>query len=75
MVAEEVINASTEALTDVILEVGRIGKWMQALGLFIIFYLIFQIIIVVLNRRKKKLLELIRQDIKRLEKKIDRKKI
>ena len=74
MVTGDVINMSSDVFTDVVLEVGRIGKWMQALGLFIIFYLVFQIIMVLLSRRKKKILELIREDIKRLEKKIDKKK-
>jgi len=53
----------------------EIPKWFSniiaALGGVIFLYLFFQIVSLVFNRRRKKILELIRKDLNRIEKKID----
>ena len=59
---EEIIYALPQSLTRIIAAFGGV--------LFI--YLIFQIISVVFNKRRQKVLDLIRKDLKRLEKKVDR---
>ncbi|MCK4552822.1 hypothetical protein KAT80_01330 [Candidatus Pacearchaeota archaeon] len=61
MVNGDIIYALPQSLTKII----------AAFGGVIFLYLVFQIIFVILNKRKQKILELIRKDLKRLEKKID----
>ncbi len=58
---EEIISALPQSITKII----------AALGGVIFLYLFFQILSLVFNRRKKKILELIRKDLNRIEKKID----
>jgi len=61
MVSEDLIYALPQSLTKII----------AALGGIVFLYLIFQIIFVIFNRRRQKILELIRKDLRRLEKKIE----
>ena len=64
----EVINAPV----DVILEIGKLGKWIQAVGLVVIIWIIIQIINYYFNRKRMKAIEGFHEDIKRIEKKIDK---
>jgi len=56
---------------DVALELGRLGKWIQAVGLIVVIWVIIQGITLYFNRRRRKLLEKISADLERLEKKVD----
>jgi len=58
---EEIIYALPQSITKII----------AAFGGVIFLYLVFQIILVVFNKRRQKILELIRKDLNRIEKKID----
>lgn len=58
-------------IEDLIIEVGRLGLWIQAVGLIVILWLIFQGITFYLNRKKRKLLEDIDERVTRIEKKVD----
>lgn len=55
-----------------ILELGKVGLWIQAVGLFIILWIIFQIIILIYNTRRMRAIYKIKDDMKRIEGKIDR---
>ncbi|MCH7567934.1 MAG: hypothetical protein IIA87_00800 [Nanoarchaeota archaeon] len=68
MVVEEVLGATPE----VVIELGRIGKWIQAVGLLVILWIIVQAITMFFNRKRRKSLYSIKADLKRIEKKIDR---
>ena len=68
MAVEDLINVAPE----IVLELGKIGKWIQAVGLIVVAWIIFQIINYYLNRKRMKMLEEFRKDIKRIEKKIDK---
>ena len=68
MVVEQVANLSAGLIT----EVGQIALWMQALGLVIVIYLIFQTVSLVLNWRRMKEVYKIKEDMKRIENKIDK---
>ncbi|MDP4039245.1 MAG: hypothetical protein Q8P57_01540 [Candidatus Pacearchaeota archaeon] len=59
------------AFGDLILEVGSIGNWIQAVGLVVIIWIIVQGIVLFYNRRKWKLLKRFEKDLRRIEKKID----
>ena len=72
MVAEDIINSSSEFIPALIIELGTLASWLQALGILLVVWLVFQVISLIVNLKKKKLLELIRSDIKKLERKVDR---
>ena len=63
MVADEIVNSTVDAVVNatsgtiignLVFELGRIGKWIQALGLLIILWLGFQIIALIVNRKNRK---------------------
>ena len=66
--AINVANASVEAVT----ELGRIGNLLETLGLVVILWLIFQIIALILNSKRIKEIYIIKEDMKRIERKIDK---
>lgn len=70
--AGEIINSSANILNDLVIEVGAIGHWLQAIGVLVIIWIIIQIVNQIVNRKNYKKLRGIRQDINRLEKKIDK---
>lgn len=67
------INASdfTEVSTGLIHQVGRIGLWLQALGIIVILWIIFQVVTLIINRKRNKEIYLLKDNIARIEKKID----
>lgn len=67
VVGEEIVNVST----GVISEVGRIGNWMEALGIGLIIWLVLQLISYAYNRKRIQEIFEIRKDMNRIEKKID----
>lgn len=62
----------TNIPTELVLDLGRIGLWIQAVGLIVILWIIFQAITMYFNRKRRKTLYKIRDDLKRIERKIDR---
>lgn len=68
MAVDEVFaSASAQLIT----EVGRIGLWMQALGLVVILWLFFEVTSFIINRKRMKEVYAIKDDMKRIEGKID----
>ena len=57
---------------DVITEIGQIGLWLQAIGVIIVLWIIFQLILLYINRRRMKEVHQIKKDMFRIERKIDR---
>ena len=57
---------------EVVLELGNIGKWIQAVGLIVVFWISIQLITLYFNRKRRKLLEKISVDLERLGKKVDK---
>jgi biopolymer transport protein ExbB/TolQ len=65
------INA-TMAVEELITEVGRVGKWVEAIGLIVILWIGFEIVYLILAKRRKEELEKLRRDMGRMEKKLDK---
>ena len=61
----------TDIPVSVITEVGQLGNLLQALGIVILITIIFDVIAFYLNRKRLKEIAHIRDDMKRIEKKID----
>ncbi len=68
MVVNEVVNASIGAIE----QAGQVALWLQALGIVIVLWIVFQIIVVWLNYRRWNAVKRIMDDVLRIEKKIDR---
>ena len=56
---------------DIITELGRIGLWIQAVGLVVILWIIIEAITIFFNRKRRLLLESIEKRLLRVEHKID----
>ena len=69
--AGEIVEVSGAAL-DVVSKLGSIGLWLQAVGVVIIVWLLFQIIIWWINHRRLKEIYTIKDDMKRIEENIDK---
>ena len=61
-----------EDIGIIILEVGKIANWLKAVGILLIFWIIFDVINLWMNRKKRKAIYRIEEDLKRVEKKVDR---
>jgi FtsZ-interacting cell division protein ZipA len=71
MIAGDVINVADVPI-EVISEIGKIGNWLEALGIIVILWIIFQAISLWTNRKRMKEIYLIKEDMKRIESKIDK---
>ena len=60
------------ATPDLLIELGKIGLWIQAVGLIVIIWIILQAITLYFNRKRRRTLYKISDDLKRLERKIDK---
>lgn len=72
MAAEELLNETGTIAEQIILQLGSIGLWFQAIGLIFVMWVIFQIINWVLNRRRIKRLDKLLENLERIETKIDK---
>ena len=72
MAVEEAISNSGDILGEVVLEVGRIGLWLQTLGIIVILWILFQAVNFFLNRKKRKELYRMSDKLDRIERKIDK---
>jgi len=59
-------------LEDVVLELGQIGLWIQAVGLIVVLWIIIQAITMYFNRKRRLLLVQIDKRLKTVESKIDK---
>ena len=60
------------AIEDVIIEVGQLGLWLQALGVLTIIFLIFELIAFYINRKRLMEIKGIKANMTRIEGKIDK---
>ncbi|MBU0761232.1 MAG: hypothetical protein KJ600_02065 [Nanoarchaeota archaeon] len=65
---EDVFNASTEIAA----RIGSIGKWLQAIGIIVIVWIALQVVNWIFNKKRIKRLDLLRGDMERIEKKVDK---
>ena len=72
MVVGEVMNVSTNVVTEVVVQVGKIALWMQTLGIILVLWITFQIITIIFNRKRRLAIYEIRERIEILDKKVNR---
>ena len=61
-----------EMAKDALLTLGQIGLWLKAIGIAVIVWLIFHIVSVIFNTRRIREIKTIKEDMKRIEDKIDK---
>ncbi|MEK6892926.1 MAG: hypothetical protein AABX07_01875 [Nanoarchaeota archaeon] len=71
MLNGDIVNVA-DAPIEIINEIGKIGRWLEALGLIIILWILFQIFSLWINRKRMKEIYIIKKDMKRIEGKIDK---
>ena len=64
---ESIVNVSS----NIVSEVGQVGLWLQAIGVIVVLWLIFNIVSFVINRRNHNTIKDLKKDVERLERKID----
>ena len=67
----EISNVPAD-LPDLIISLGNVVLFLQAVGVVILFFIIAEIATLYFNRKRRKLLEEMSSYIKRIEKKIDK---
>lgn len=72
MAVDNVVNASSDLISTLIFDIGRMGLLIQALGLLVIFAVIFYIISIIIQTKRMKQVYEIRKDMERIERKINR---
>lgn len=72
MVVEEVINISSETATEIISSIGTLGKWLQAIGVIAVLWIVVHTINLILNRKRIRRLDKINESLQRLEKKVNK---
>ena len=65
------INNSNDIVSSLITEVGQLALWLQAIGVLVVLWIVFQIISLFIEKKKKKKLENIEQRINEIDKKLD----
>lgn len=66
-----ITSVSTDAFNQFVIEIGKIGLWLQAIGVLILLWLIFQAISIASNTIKRKKLTAIESRLSVIEKKLN----
>lgn len=61
----------TEIPFEVLGKVGQIGLWLQAIGIIVVLWILFQLIIIYFANKRMQEVYKIQGDMKRIEEKID----
>ena len=61
-----------DVVAGLVIEVGKIGLWIQAIGLLVVIWIAIMIWNFLINRKRKKMLEEVMKDVERIEGKIDK---
>ncbi|MBX4212022.1 hypothetical protein KW787_01020 [Candidatus Pacearchaeota archaeon] len=61
-----------DILTTLLGNVGGLGKWLQALGVVVVINIVFDVIAFIYNRKRMQEVYKIKDDMNRIERKIDR---
>ena len=68
----DAITQTPEIASDILVVLGQIGLWFKTIGVIFVIWLIFHVIMVLFNSKKLKDVRNMKQDIIRIEEKIDR---
>lgn len=69
---QEIVQTSGTLISKTISGFGGIMLWLQALGIILILWLIFQIINIILNTKAKKQIEIIEKKVMAIDRKLNK---
>lgn len=69
--AADAINEVAGNATRILFELGSIALWLQAIGILVIAWIVFEIIALYFHRKRMREVYKIKEDMKRIERKID----
>jgi len=73
MVVEEIVNVTANTFVgDLVVEVGKLGLLLNALGVVIVLWIGFQIVALIVNRKKRKAVYRMEGRLDRIENKLNR---
>jgi len=72
MVIENLTNNSLGIISEIVLDIGKISLWLQALGILSALIIISIVINLILNKKRLKKLSSLNKKINNLEKKLDK---
>lgn len=67
-----VLNEVDTGIGEIIRTIGDLALWLQTLGIIVVAWIIFEVIALHLNRRRMREVYKIKEDMRRIERKIDR---
>ncbi len=65
---DEIVGISAQFIS----ELGKIGLWLQTIGVIVILWLFFEFVAFFINRKRMKEIYKIKEDMNRIEGKIDK---
>ena len=68
----ETIQLSPDTAAQLIIQLNQIGLWIKAAGAIVFLWLVWYAIIFAMNRKRLQALRNIENDLKRIERKIDK---
>ena len=71
MIDGDMVNVTGTPI-EIINEIGKIGNWLEALGVIVILWIIFQIVSLLINKKRMKEIHVIKENMERIEGKIDK---
>ncbi len=73
MAIESVVNStSSDPLAEVVLSLGRIALFLQAIGVIVFLWIVYHIVALYFNRKRRLHLESIENKVARIERKVDK---
>lgn len=72
MAIVELLNATNQSSVELVSKVGDLITWLQAIGAAVVLWLIFNVVSLIINLKRKKYLKEIESKLDRIEKKINR---
>ena len=67
-----IVGEVASRLGDVVSLIGNVALWLQTLGILLVFWMVFQVVGFLLNRKRMKEVYKIKEDMNRIEGKIDK---
>ncbi len=69
---QQFVDVTTATLTEITKNLGQLAIWLQAIGILIILWVVFNIISLINQRMKRKKLSIIEKRLETIEQKLDK---
>ncbi len=70
MLIEDLFNESS-TVGEALIEIGQLGKWVQAIGIVVVLWMVFQLVNLIINIYRGRALRKMKRKIDRIDEKLD----